>query len=51
MFALPSNPVRGDLAMIWVLAVAEAQVAVRMPPLMIRVLSGPRGSHPFFVWL
>ena len=29
MLQLPRSPVRGDLAMTWVLAVAEAQVAVR----------------------
>ena len=41
----------GDFAMTWVRAVADAHVAVRSPPLIRRVLSGPSGSHPFLVWL
>jgi hypothetical protein len=51
MFVLPSIPVKGDFAMTCVLAVAEAQVAVRIPPLIKRGFLGPSESQPFLVWL
>jgi hypothetical protein len=49
MLALPNIPVRGDFAITWVLEVADAHVAVRIPPLIIRAFPGPNGSHPFWV--